>query len=156
MFDFTSSKLLILGIIALIVVGPKDLPMLLRTIGKYVGLIRRQAADFRAQFDEAIRDSELQAIKKDVEEIGREAENSIREAETNFRSEVDGVSRDVHAALEDPTTANPALMNPLPEATVSADAILPASATEVPPLAEAVAETTIVPADASATPKTGA
>ena len=41
MFDFTSSKLLILGIVALLVMGPKDLPALLRTIGKYVGIIKR-------------------------------------------------------------------------------------------------------------------
>ena len=54
MFDITSSKLLILGIVALLVIGPKDLPALLRTIGKYVGIIKRQAAEFRAQFDEAM------------------------------------------------------------------------------------------------------
>ena len=68
MFDFTSSKLLILGIVALLVIGPKDLPALLRTIGKYVGIIKRQAAEFRAQFDEAMRESELQR----AEEGGRE------------------------------------------------------------------------------------
>ena len=59
MFDFTSSKLLILGIVALLVIGPKDLPALLRTIGKYMGIIKRQANEFRAQFDEAMRESEL-------------------------------------------------------------------------------------------------
>ena len=46
MFDITSSKLLILAVVALIVVGPKDLPILLRTIGKYLGIIRRHAAEF--------------------------------------------------------------------------------------------------------------
>ena len=63
MFDLTSSKLLILGIVALIVVGPKDLPILLRTIGKYVGMIRRQANEFKSQFDEAMRESELDSLK---------------------------------------------------------------------------------------------
>ena len=60
MFDITSSKLLILGIVALLVIGPKDLPALLRTIGKYMGIIKRHAAEFRAQFDEAMRESELE------------------------------------------------------------------------------------------------
>ena len=46
MFDITSSKLLILGIVALLVIGPKDLPALLRTIGKYMGIIKRHAAAF--------------------------------------------------------------------------------------------------------------
>ena len=68
MFDITSSKLLILGIVALLVIGPKDLPALLRTIGKYVGIIKRQAAEFRAQFDEAMRESELAR----AEEVGGE------------------------------------------------------------------------------------
>ena len=68
MFDITSSKLLILGIVALLVIGPKDLPALLRTIGKYMGIIKRHAADFRAQFDEAMRESELDR----AQEGGRE------------------------------------------------------------------------------------
>ena len=67
MFDITSSKLLILGIVALLVIGPKDLPALLRTIGKYMGIIKRHAAEFRAQFDEAMRESELDELKKEVE-----------------------------------------------------------------------------------------
>ena len=68
MFDITSSKLLILAIVALLVVGPKDLPLLLRTIGKYMGVIRRHAAEFRAQFDEAVRDTELEQLKQDLGE----------------------------------------------------------------------------------------
>ena len=94
MFDLTSSKLLILGIVALIVVGPKELPFLLRTIGKYVGMIRRQANEFRAQFDEAMREAELDSIKKDIESVARDAENTIRDAQTT-------VERDIHAAEQD-------------------------------------------------------
>jgi sec-independent protein translocase protein TatB len=101
MFDITSSKLLLLGIVALIVIGPKDLPVLLRTIGKYVGIIKRQAAEFRAQFDEAVRESELAELKKDVENMGREAEASMREAERNVTSELDAVKADVDTALQD-------------------------------------------------------
>ena len=78
MFDITSSKLLILGIVALLVIGPKDFPALLRTIGKYIGIIKRHAAEFRAQFDEAMRETELDQLKKDVEKIGRETEASLR------------------------------------------------------------------------------
>jgi sec-independent protein translocase protein TatB len=80
MFDITSSKLLILAIVALIVVGPKDLPVLLRTVGKYLGVIRRHAADFRAQLDEAIREAELEDLKKDFESVGREMRSTIEEA----------------------------------------------------------------------------
>ena len=89
MFDLTSSKLLILGIIALLVVGPKDLPILLRTIGKYMGMIRKQANEFRAQFDEAMKESELDTLRKEVENVGREAEATMRDAEHSVQKEVD-------------------------------------------------------------------
>ena len=99
MFDITSSKLLLLGIVALIVIGPKDLPVLLRTIGKYVGIIRKQAAEFRAQFEEAVRESELDQLKKDVENLGAEAEASRREAERTVTTELDAAKAEVEQAI---------------------------------------------------------
>jgi sec-independent protein translocase protein TatB len=98
MFDLTSSKLLILGVVALIVVGPKELPFLLRTIGKYVAMIRRQANEFRAQFDEAMREAELDSIRKDVENVARDAENSLQEATAS-------VDREIHASQQAIDTA---------------------------------------------------
>ena len=100
MFDITSSKLLILGIVALLVIGPKDLPALLRTIGKYMGIIKRHAADFRAQFEEAIRESELDQIKKDVEKLGTETEAGMLAAEQAVDKEIAGAQLGVDAALE--------------------------------------------------------
>lgn len=79
MFDLTSSKLLILAIVALIVVGPKDLPALLRTVGRYMGIIRRHAAEFRSQLDEAIREAELDHLKKEFDALGREMHASVEE-----------------------------------------------------------------------------
>ena len=108
MFDITSSKLLLLGIVALIVIGPKDLPVLLRTIGKYVGIIKRQAAEFRSQFEEAVRESELDQLKKDVESMGAEAEASMREAERTVTSELDAAKADVQAATDTALLDKPA------------------------------------------------
>jgi sec-independent protein translocase protein TatB len=99
MFDITSSKLLILGVVALIVIGPKDLPILLRTIGKYLGMMRRQANEFRAQFDDAMRETELEQLKKDVETLGREAESSMRDAEQAINSDINAVNADVEKAI---------------------------------------------------------
>lgn len=108
MFDITSSKLLLLGIVALIVIGPKDLPVLLRTIGKYVGVIRRHAAEFRAQFEEAMRESELDQLKKDVESMGREAEASMREAERSVTTEIDAAKAEVQSAADTALLERPA------------------------------------------------
>ena len=104
MFDLTSSKLLILGVVALIVVGPKELPFLLRTLGKYVAMMRRQANEFRSQFDEAMREAELDDIRKDVEKVARDAEASLRDAGSS-------VDREIHAsqqAVDETIKAEPA------------------------------------------------
>ena len=100
MFDITSSKLLLLGVVALLVIGPKDLPALLRTIGKYMGIIKRQAAEFRAQFDEAMRESELDQIKKDVENIRTQAESTLRDVEQSVETEIGGVRRELDATVQ--------------------------------------------------------
>jgi sec-independent protein translocase protein TatB len=108
MFDITSSKLLILAIVALIVVGPKDLPILLRTVGRYLGVVRRHAAEFRAQFDEALREAELQDLKKEFEGVGREMRSTLEQGgaaiDTHVmtaRTELDGVVGGRPRQLED-------------------------------------------------------
>ena len=114
MFDLTSSKLLILGIVALIVVGPKELPFLLRTIGKYVGMIRRQANEFRAQFDEAMREAELDSIKKDLENVARDTENTIRSAQTSFEQDVHATTHELNQSIKEspaPADAIPTSVN---------------------------------------------
>ena len=73
MFDFDIGKLIVFGIVALAVIPPKDLPRVMRTVGKYVGQMRRMAADFRGQFDAAIKEVELESIKKEIDEISESA-----------------------------------------------------------------------------------
>src|SRR5258706_12751860 len=60
-------EFLIAGVIALIVVGPKDLPILLRKLGQFMAKVRSMAAEFRASFDEMARQSELDELRKEVE-----------------------------------------------------------------------------------------
>lgn len=100
MFDVSWSEILIIGVVALLVVGPKELPALLRTVGKYIGMIKRQASEFRAQFDEAMRESEIEQLKKDVETIGRDVENTVREAESSVQKEMDDARREFDSAAQ--------------------------------------------------------
>jgi len=62
-------EVLIIGALALIVIGPKDLPILMRRIGQFVGKMRGMAAEFRASFDELARQSELDELRKEVEAL---------------------------------------------------------------------------------------
>jgi sec-independent protein translocase protein TatB len=64
LFDF-----LIVGIVALIVVGPKDLPLLMRKVGQFMAKVRGMASEFRASFDELARQSELDELRREVQAL---------------------------------------------------------------------------------------
>jgi sec-independent protein translocase protein TatB len=108
MFDITSSKLLILAVVALIVVGPKDLPILLRTLGKYLGVIRRHAAEFRGQFDEAMREAELDGLKKEFEAVSREVHSTIDIGSRAVDTQIEAARVDVEAPKVGLSAAPPA------------------------------------------------
>jgi sec-independent protein translocase protein TatB len=69
MLDIGWSELLVIAIVAIVVVGPKDLPKMMRTIGFYAGKLRRAAADFQRQFEEAMAESEADEVRKNIESI---------------------------------------------------------------------------------------
>ena len=68
MFDFSSGELLLIALAVLIFIKPKDLPVVLRTVGQWTGKIRRMAGEFQDQFREAMREAEMADIKKDIDE----------------------------------------------------------------------------------------
>lgn len=96
-----SGELLVIAAVALIVVGPKDLPMLMRKVGQFTGRLRGMAAEFRASFDEMARQAELDELKKEVEALrdGRFAEGA--------RADVEGAFRAVDQDLTAPAVAAP-------------------------------------------------
>ena len=73
MFDIGWSELLVIGVVALIAIGPKELPGVLRTVGQWMGKIRRMAAEFQGQFNEAMREAEMADIKKQVDDLAASA-----------------------------------------------------------------------------------
>lgn len=77
MFDISAGELVIIGVVALVVIGPKELPGVLRTVGQAVAKIRRMAGDFQSQFSEAMREAELDQAKKSVEDIGTSVSKAL-------------------------------------------------------------------------------
>ncbi|WP_158817571.1 Sec-independent protein translocase protein TatB [Methylocapsa sp. S129] len=69
MFDIDAGKILVVGVVALLVIGPKDLPRVLRTVGQTVGKMRRMASEFQNQFMEAIKEADLEDVKKEFTAI---------------------------------------------------------------------------------------
>ena len=66
MFDMSWGEVLVIGAVALIVIGPKDLPKALRTLGNMTSQVKKMASEFQSQFNEAMREAELDDIKKEV------------------------------------------------------------------------------------------
>lgn len=85
MFDIGWSELLILAVVTLLFVGPKELPVFLRTIGRYAGLARRQANEFKAHFDAAMREAELAQMKEEMEKMQATVNAEVMGAEKVFK-----------------------------------------------------------------------
>jgi sec-independent protein translocase protein TatB len=96
-FDF-----LIIGVLALIVVGPKDLPILMRRLGRFVAHMRSMAAEFRASFDEMARQSELDELRKEVEAL-RSGQTLQTAVGLGPDSGVHEVFNDIHAEMKPST-----------------------------------------------------
>jgi sec-independent protein translocase protein TatB len=84
MFEISWSELLILGIVVLIFVGPKELPAFMRTLGRYAAVVRRHANEFKAQFDAAVREAELDDMRKEVENMQASINAEIMKGTTAF------------------------------------------------------------------------
>jgi sec-independent protein translocase protein TatB len=69
MFDIGWGELVVIGIVALVVIGPKELPAVLRMLGVWMGKVRRMASDFQGQFQEAMREAEMADLKKQVDQL---------------------------------------------------------------------------------------
>ncbi|MGB7976912.1 MAG: hypothetical protein WCF81_21765 [Roseiarcus sp.] len=103
MFDLDLSKMILVGIVALAVIPPKDLPRVMRTVGQTLGRMRRMAAEFQGQFMDAMREVEreadLDSVKKEFQAINDQAK-----IDTSF-DPVGMVRDDMTKALDAPAGA---------------------------------------------------
>src|ERR1700685_4062692 len=76
MFDIGWSEIVVIAVVALIAIGPKELPGVLRMVGQWMGKARKMAAEFQGQFQEAMREAEMADLKKSFDEV-REAAGSL-------------------------------------------------------------------------------
>jgi sec-independent protein translocase protein TatB len=130
MFDISWTEFLLIGVIALIVIGPKELPTVMRTLGQYTRKIRSMASDFQNQFQEAMREAEMTDLKKQVDDLAQDVKdlNPLKGVRDDLVSAGEDVKRSLNAAPE-PAAA-------LPDASV--DAALTQTAAEPPVPVETV------------------
>jgi sec-independent protein translocase protein TatB len=116
MFDIGWIELMVIAIVAIVVVGPKDLPRAMRFVGQWTGKMKKMAREFQGQFNEALREAELDTVKKDIEQIGK------IDPLAGVRKEM----AKVDSAVRDAT--KPAA----PAALAASEPVVPAVATEAP------------------------
>jgi sec-independent protein translocase protein TatB len=148
MFDIGWGELLLIGVVALIVIGPKELPGTLRTLGQWMGKLRRMASEFQGQFQEAMREAELADLKKQVDDMTSQAQSYANfDPVSEVRKEFESTQQQIESAITDKTQpdapATPAV-SPIsesgalsgPAAVETTPAVAPGTEAQVAPLPE--------------------
>ena len=132
MFDIGWSELVVIAVVALIAIGPKELPGVLRMVGQWMGKARKMAAEFQGQFQEAMREAEMADLKKTFDEV--------KEAATGLASDniMTSLQKDVGEALKIDDIGKPAIE---PPATSSDAPVIPTTPEPPTPATFAEAET---------------
>jgi sec-independent protein translocase protein TatB len=105
MFDIGWTEMLVIAIVMIVVVGPKDLPKMLRTFGRTTTKLRAMAGDFRKQFDEALKEAELDDVKGLVDDVRKlNPANEIKQALNPMQK----AAADVRAGLDSALNPKPA------------------------------------------------
>lgn len=133
MFDIGWSELVLIGVVALIVLGPKELPGVLRMVGQWVGKARRMAADFQGQFQEAMREAEMADVKKSFDDI-KDAAHDFTGGNllTNAQQQVEeAIKLDTSRTETPPATPAPEVQPVTATSATPAPEALPAASPEV-------------------------
>lgn len=142
MFDIGWGEMLVIAIVLIVVVGPKELPGMLRTFGRTTAKLRVMANDFRRQFDEALKEAELDDVKKIADDVrALNPKNEIKKA----LSPMEKAAQDVRAGLD-------AAMKPAPKADVAAEPVAAAVPVEQVAVAAEPAAPKKAPAKAAGKP----
>src|SRR6186997_1280665 len=116
MFDIGWSELVVIAVVALIAIGPKELPGVLRMVGQWMGKARKMAAEFQGQFQEAMREAEMADLKKSVDEM-TDAAKGI----TDF-DPIGDVKKEVESFASDPHGTSSPASEEYPPASASPEA----------------------------------
>ena len=145
MFDISWTEFLLIGVVALIFIGPKELPAVLRTLGQWTRRIRSMAADFQNQFQEAMREADMADLKKQVDDIAHDIKSY--DPLKDVRADVEAAGKDIQSSLEKPAESAAETATAQSETPALTDATAAATG---PVASEAVAELA-APAEPAAT-----
>jgi sec-independent protein translocase protein TatB len=107
MFDIGWTELVVIAVVAIVVIGPKDLPRAMRTVGQFTGKLRRMAREFQGQFNEALREAELEDVKKSIQDIAKV------DPVADIRAETAKIDKSIRAELDKAVPADGEIMKPI-------------------------------------------
>jgi sec-independent protein translocase protein TatB len=153
MFDIGWGELLLIGIVALIAIGPKELPTVLRTLGQWMGKLRRMASEFQNQFQEAMREAEMADLKKQVDEMTSQAQSYANfDPVGEVRREFESAQQQIESAI----TEKPKMETSSPVAvTEGGPAAVASLASPEPAMAPRTEADAAAPATSAAEPPSG-
>jgi sec-independent protein translocase protein TatB len=146
MLEVGWSEILVIALILIIVVGPKDLPQMLRTFGKMATRLRGMANEFKGQFDEALREADLDDVRKGLSEVTKlNPTNSLRDAINPIRKLGEDIKADLRKASDMSTPAAASTEGAVTES-ASTDSVFPGDIAAAMPSAAAVSPSPVVAA----------
>lgn len=104
MFDLAWSELFVVGLVAVLVLGPKELPTAMRTLAKAIRKVRNLGSEFQGHFNEMLREAELDEVRKQVQKF---SQTSLVEHVTNYVDPKGEVAKEVTSAFQDPAAQAP-------------------------------------------------
>jgi sec-independent protein translocase protein TatB len=123
MFDIGFSEIVVIGVVALVVIGPERLPKTARTVGLLFGRLQRYVSEVKADISREMELDELRKLQREMQGAANEFEQSVKTAASDFKSGVRNVEQELNNAASEaaaPTTADE--QKPAPAATEVADA----------------------------------
>ncbi|MEI9423413.1 Sec-independent protein translocase protein TatB [Mesorhizobium sp. Cs1299R1N1] len=155
MFEVGWTEMLVIAIVMIVVVGPKDLPNMLRTFGRTAAKLRAMAGDFQKQFNEALKEAELDDVKKSVDELRglspvaeiKKQLNPFEQAAADVRAGVDAVMKPKPAADPSaPAASTPQVAEPLKNGATTMPGVNGPEATTPAPIFPAMTDESVVAA----------
>ncbi|MEO7547534.1 MAG: Sec-independent protein translocase protein TatB [Ramlibacter sp.] len=102
MIDLGIEKMMLIGAVALIVIGPEKLPRVARTVGTLLGKAQRYVADVKAEVNRSMELDDLKKMKETVESAARDVESSIHTGAADFEKQWSEATTTAHSALGEP------------------------------------------------------
>ena len=155
MFDISWTEFLLIGVVALIVIGPKELPAVMRSLGQWTRKLRVMAADFQNQFQEAMREAEMADLKKEVDDMAQSVAQDFTKLDPlkTVREDVESLGKDFEKSLDRPAEQKP--VEGEPDTEIAAGSALPGPAAAAPVTAAPTPEPAPAAAEPASTERAG-